>query len=150
MNNKRNITLAVATLLLPTGCSASPETVPESVEPSAEVSTAPAEATSDSDDSSPNTVTVSIDGETQDITFTDAYCSGPTGEIRNIIGKVENRPPLLKVSGSDHVMLKLGNEKPYESQVSEGLNIHDDAVTFADVSVAGAVIDGTMTCTSWD
>lgn len=159
--NRRTITLSFVTLLLLTGCSASPEVVPESESsaetsttpadpPSAEASTAPADAPTESNTPSLNTVTVSINGATQDITFTEAYCSGPTGDIRHIIGKVENRSPLLEVSDSDHVMLKIGNEKPYKGQVSEGLSITDETVTFADVSVGGAVIDGTMTCTSWD
>jgi len=143
------MTVSFVTLLLLTGCSASPEVVPES-ESSAKTSTTPADAPTESNTPSPNTVTISINGDTQDITFTEAYCSGPTGDIRHIIGKVENRSPLLEVSDSDHVMLKIGNEKPYKGQVSEGLSITDETVTFADVSVGGAVIDGTMTCTSWD
>jgi|GEM_PF-2998059 len=155
-----------------TGCSTTQETSPESEESAAEASTAPAEVTAPEDDaetteeaapeenaeSSPdsdaesdsNTVSVTIDGETEEITFSDAYCSGPQGEIKNIIGKVNNRPPLLKVSGSEHVMLKMGEERPYESQVSEGLDISGETVTFDEVSVEGATIDGALTCTSWD
>ena len=168
MNNKRNIIITTASLLLFAGCSASPEASPE---PAEEASTAPAteesaetpsednaeepsentaEEPSEDADSDPNTVTVTLDGETEDITFTDAYCSGPSGDISNIIGKVNNQPPLLKVSGSDHVMLKMGHEQPYTAQVSDGLTIDDDSVTFDEVSASGAVIDGTMECTSWD
>lgn len=150
------------------GCSTTEESSPESEETTAEASTAPAEVTTPEDEaesseasapeensdpdaeSDSNTVTVTIDGDTEDITFTDAYCSGPQGDIKNIIGKVDNRPPLLKVSGSDHVMLKMGEERPYESQVSEGLEINDETVTFDNVSVEGATIDGALTCTSWD
>ncbi|HIW46945.1 MAG TPA: hypothetical protein H9884_08615 [Candidatus Yaniella excrementigallinarum] len=172
MHSKRNIAIAAAALLLMTGCSTTQETSPESEESAAEASTAPAEVTAPEDDaetteeaapeenaeSSPdsdaesdsNTVSVTIDGETEEITFSDAYCSGPQGEIKNIIGKVNNRPPLLKVSGSEHVMLKMGEERPYESQVSEGLDISGETVTFDEVSVEGATIDGALTCTSWD
>src|SRR5690625_6103411 len=93
-----------------TGCSTTQDTSPESEESAAEASTAPAEVTAPEDDaetteeaapeenaeSSPdsdaesdsNTVSVTIDGETEEITFSDAYCSGPQGEIKNIIGKV--------------------------------------------------------------
>src|SRR5699024_7322002 len=172
VHTKRNIAIAAAALFFMAGCSTTEESSPESEETTAEASTAPAEITtpedetesseasapeentesnSDSDaESDSNTVTVTIDGDTEDITFTDAYCSGPQGDIKNIIGKVDNRPPLLKVSGSDHVMLKMGEERPYESQVSEGLEINDETVTFDNVSVEGATIDGALTCTSWD
>lgn len=154
VNNKRNIIITGATLFLFAGCSASPETPPEPEEATTEASTAPAETStteaSEDTSSDPNTLTVTIDGEAQDITFTDAYCSGPKGDIKNIIGKVDNRPPLLKVSGSHHVMLKMGNEKPYKSDVSEGLTFTDNDVTFDDVTIAGAVVDGTLACTSWD
>lgn len=153
VNNKRNIIITAATLFLFAGCSAAPETPPEPEDSTTEASTAPAEASPtealEESSSNPNTLTVTIDGATQDITFTDAYCSGPEGNIKNIIGKVDNRPPLLKVSGSDHVMLKMGNEKPYENHVSEGLTFTDNDVTFDDVTIQGAVVDGTLACTSW-
>src|SRR5699024_9148128 len=95
--------------------------------------TAEEEAKESSED--PNTLTVTIDRDAQDITFTDAYCSGPEGDIKNIIGKVNNRPPLIKVSGSHHVMLKMGNERPYEQEVSEGLTVTDNDVTFDDATI---------------
>ena len=171
MNNKRNLIITAVSLLFLAGCSASPEASPQQQDLPEEASTAPttadsadnasdqtaedssqstAQEPSEDADSAPNTVTVTLDGDTEEIVFTDAYCSGPTGDIRNIIGKVNNQPPLLKVSGSNHVMLKMGNEQPYKGQVSDGLTITDESVTFDDVSVSRAVIDGTMTCTSWD
>lgn len=163
MKNKRNITFAAATLLLLVGCSAAPETEPEAQEPSSspevevesqesseQASAEPAETPPESGAADPNVVTVTLGDDPQDITFTDAYCSGPSGDIRNIIGKVNNGLPLLKVSNSDHVLLKMGNEKPYEGRVSEGLSVQDEMVTFDDVSLDGAVIDGTLQCTSWD
>ena len=140
MNTQRNITLTAVALLVFAGCSASPEASPE-----------PQASAEGSDRSSdPNTVNVSIDEDTEEITFTDVYCSGPSGDIQSIIGKVDNEPPLLKVSGSDRVMLKMGHEQPYTAQASDGLTIDDESVTFDEVSVSDAVIDGTMECTSWD
>ena len=108
------------------------------------------EESAEAPDSDPNTVNLSIDEDTEEITFTDVYCSGSSGDIQNIIGKVDNEHPLLKVSGSDRVMLKMGHEQPYTAQVSDGLAFDDESVTFDEVSVSGAVIDGTMECTSWD
>lgn len=153
MNTQRNITLTAVALLVFAGCSASPEASPEPQTSASEVSTAPTteeSAEAPDADSDPNTVNVSLNGDTEDITFTDVYCSGPSGDIQNMIGKVNNQPPLLKVSGSDHVMLKMGPEQPYAAQVSDGITVDDDSVTFDEVSVSSAVIDGTMTCTSWD
>lgn len=154
MTTQHNIILAAAALLVFAGCSASPEASPEPETASAgEVSVAPtAEESAEAleTDSDPNTVNVSIDEDTEDITFTDVYCSGSSGDIQNIIGKVNNQPPLLKVSGSDHVMLKMGHEQPYTAQVSNGLTLEDESVTFDEASVSGATIDGTMECTSWD
>src|SRR5699024_8013558 len=110
-----------------------------------------AESSPDSDaESDSNTVSVTIDGETEEITFSDAYCSGPQGETKNIIDMVNNSLPHLKVSCSEDVFLKMSDERPYESQVSEGLDISGETVTFDEVSVEGATIDGALTCTSWD
>ena len=140
MNTQRNITLTAVALLVFAGCSASPEASPE-----------PQASAEGSDRSSdPNTVNVSIDDDTEEITFTDVYCSGSSGDIQNIIGKVDNEHPLLKVSGSDRVMLKMGHEQPYTAQASDGLTFDDESVTFEEVSVSDTVIDGTMECTSWD
>lgn len=153
MNTQRNIPLAAVALLVFAGCSASPEESSEPQASASEVSTAPTTeepAEAPETDSEPNTVNVSLDGDAEDITFTDVYCSGSSGDIQNMIGKVNNQPPLLKVSGSDHVMLKMGQEQPYTAQVSDGLTLEDESVTFDEVSVSGAVIDGTMECTSWD
>lgn len=153
MNPQRNITLAAVALLVFAGCSASPEDSPEPQGSASEVSTAPTtegSAEAPDTDSEPNTVDVSLDGDGEDITFTDVYCSGSSGDLQNIIGKVNNQPPLLKISGSDHVMLKMGQEQPYTAQVSDGLTIDDESVTFDGVSVSGAVINGTMECTSWE
>lgn len=151
MNTQRNIPLAAVALLFFAGCSASPEESPQPQASASEVSTAPTtEEPAEAPDSEPNTVNVSLDGEAEDITFTDVYCSGSSGDIQNIIGKVNNQPPLLKVSGSDHVMLKMGQEQPCTAQVSNGLTLEDESVTFDEASVSGATIDGTMECTSWD
>lgn len=151
MKTQRNIILAAVALLVFAGCSASPEASPEPRASASEVSAAPTtegSAEAPGSESDPNTVNVSLDGDTEDITFTDVYCSGPSGDIQNMIGKVNNQPPLLKVSGSDQVMLKMGQEQPYTAQVSDGLTLDDESVTFDEVSVSGAVINGTMECTS--
>jgi len=153
VNTQRNIILAAVALLVFASCSASPEASPEPQASANEVSAAPTtegSAEAPDTDSEPNTVNVSLDGDAEDITFTDVYCSGSSGDIQNIIGKVTSQPPLLKVSGSDHVMLKMGQEQPYTAQISDGLTLDDESVTFDEVSVSGAVINGTMECTSRD
>lgn len=157
MDTKRNITLTAIAFLVFAGCSAPPEGSPEpqtsASDISSDISTAPTteESAEASDtESDPNTLNVSLNGDTEEIAFTEVYCSGSSGDIQNMIGKVNNQPPLLKVSGSDRVMLKMGHEQPYTAQVSDGLAIDDESATFDEVSVSGAVIEGTMTCTSWD
>lgn len=57
---------------------------------------------------------------------------------------------MLKVFDSNHVVLKLGSGRHYKGNVTEGLAITDETVTFDDVTVEGVAIDGTLTCTSWD
>lgn len=93
---------------------------------------------------------LTLGGKQQDITPTDVYCSGKPGRIRHIIGKTNQRPPLVEANGKRFVLVKVGSGKPFKAQSPTGVSYTKTAVTFTDVDLRGATLSGTMTCTVFE
>ena len=99
-----------------------------------------------------NSVTVTLDGQDTVVEPTDVYCSGSTGDIEHIVGKVDNQLPLIKVEGhSDFAMVKLHQDGPPEkSNNPKNITFGKKSVKFADTTIGSATVNGTMTCTEWE
>ncbi|WP_152349119.1 hypothetical protein [Brevibacterium sp. CFH 10365] len=108
-------------------------------------------ASDESPDASADTgLTLDTGGKTVTIEPTDVYCSGKPGSLRHIIGKTDNELPLVKAEGTDFVMVKVGEGRPYETNSPKGVNVGDESVTFDGTELGSATLDGTMTCTDWE
>ena len=109
-----------------------------------------AEASEPADETEDSKLTLDTGGKTVTIEPTDVYCSGEPGSLRHIIGKTNNELPLVKAEGSDFVMVKIGQGKPYKTDQPSGVDFGDESVTFDGTEVGSATLDGTMTCTDWE
>ena len=158
-------TIAIAGLLALSGCSGSDEaeqpatedaqgaeTVDQSEQASddADDESETAEASEPADETKDSKLTVKTGAKTITIHPTDVYCSGEPGSLRHIIGKTNNELPLVKAEGSDFVMVKIGQGKPYKTDQPSGVDFGDESVTFDGTEVGSATLDGTMTCTDWE
>ncbi len=102
------------------------------------------------DDSADAKLTLDTGEKTVTIEPTDVYCSGKPGSLRHIIGKTDNELPLVKAEGTDFVMAKVGEGRPYKANSPKGVNVDDERVTFDGTELGSATLDGTMTCTEWE
>jgi hypothetical protein len=109
-----------------------------------------AEASEPADETEDLKLTLDTGEKTVTIEPTDVYCSGEPGSLRHIIGKTNNELPLVKAEGSDFVMVKVGQGKPYKTDQPSGVDFGDESVTFDGTEVGSATLDGTMTCTDWE
>src|SRR5699024_10381842 len=109
-----------------------------------------AEASEPADETEDSKLTLDTGEKTVTIEPTDVYCSGAPGSLRHIIGKTNNELPLVKAEGSDFVMVKIGQGKPYKTDQPSGVDFGDKSVTFDGTEVGSATLDGTMTCTDWE
>ncbi|MDN5766645.1 MAG: hypothetical protein L0H96_13980 [Humibacillus sp.] len=91
-----------------------------------------------------------VGGKKQDVTPTEVYCSGKEGTIRHVIGKTNQRPPLVEADGKNFVLVKVGNGQPFKAQSPAGVSYTKSAVTFDQVDVGGGVLSGTMACTTFE
>lgn len=117
--------VAVTVLMLSAACSGPAQSEAETAQSDFEQSapaageSSPAEEESDRDETaaetdeeaandsqSPTGLTVTASGE--EITFTDVYCKVSDGQLRHLIAKTNNRPPLLEVTPGEFAMLKVG------------------------------------------
>src|SRR5699024_3457856 len=109
-----------------------------------------AEASEPADETEDSKLTLDTGEKTVTIEPTDVYCSGEPGSLRHIIGKTNNELPLVKAEGSDFVMVKIGQGKPYKTDQPSDVDFGDESVTFDGTEVGSATLDGTMTCTDWE
>jgi hypothetical protein len=174
MRTRSITTIAIAGMLALSGCSGTNETDEPRPDDSASQSTdsAPNESasatTGDADESAEDPDVSSEEGSTaadgsadSTLTFdtgektvtiepTDVYCSGEPGSLHHIIGKTDNELPLVKAEGTDFVMVKVGQGRPYKANNPKGVAIGDESVTFDGTELGSATLDGTMTCTDWE
>ena len=108
------------------------------------------ESTETADDSQESKLTLETGEKTVTIEPTDVYCSGEPGSLHHIIGKTDNELPLVKAEGTDFVMVKVGQGRPYKANNPKGVAIGDESVTFDGTELGSATLDGTMTCTDWE
>lgn len=102
------------------------------------------------DESADSKLTLDTGEKTITIEPTDVYCSGEPGSLHHIIGKTNNELPLVKAEGTDFVMVKVGQGRPYKANNPSGVDVGDESVTFDGTEVGSATLDGTMTCTDWE
>ncbi|WP_436326737.1 hypothetical protein [Brevibacterium sp. FAM 27836] len=102
------------------------------------------------DDSEESHLKLDTGEKTITIDPTDVYCSGKPGSLRHIIGKTNNELPLVKAEGTDFVMVKVGQGRPFKANHPKGVDFGDESVTFDGTELGTAVLDGTMTCTDWE
>src|SRR5699024_8960803 len=130
-------TIAIAGLLALSGCSGSDEaeqpategaqgaeTVDQSEQAEADDGSGDAEddddeceaaqASEPADEAEDSKLTLDTGAKTITIHPPAVYCAGEPGNLRHIIGKSNNEPPLVKAEGSDFVMVKIGQGKPYK------------------------------------
>src|SRR5699024_5509578 len=88
-----------------------------------------AEASEPADETEDSKLTLDTGEKTVTIEPTDVYCSGEPGSLRHIIGKTNNELPLVKAEGSDFVMVKIGQGKPYKTDQPGGVDFGDESVT---------------------
>jgi ABC-type Fe3+-hydroxamate transport system substrate-binding protein len=170
MRTKSMTTIAFASLLALSGCSGSASDnseQPQTEDTSAQSSEAPEETPSgqaptegsddstsegleSADDSADSTLTLDTGEKTVTIEPTDVYCSGKPGKLHHIIGKTDNELPLVKAEGTDFVMVKVGQGRPYKANNPSGVTVDDKSVTFDGTELGSATLDGTMTCTDWE
>ena len=109
-----------------------------------------AEASESDEETEDSKLTLDTGEKTVTIEPTDVYCSGEPGNLQHIIGKTNNELPLVKAEGSDFVMVKIGQGKPFKTNQPSGVDFGDESVTFDGTEVGSATLDGTMTCTDWE
>ncbi|WP_209326197.1 hypothetical protein [Brevibacterium renqingii] len=102
------------------------------------------------DDSADSKLTLDTGEKTVTIEPTDVYCSGEPGSLQHIIGKTDNELPLVKAEGTDFVMAKIGQGRPFKANNPKGVDVGDESVTFDGTKLGSATLDGTMTCTDWE
>lgn len=102
------------------------------------------------DDPEGSTLTLDTGEKTVTIEPTAVYCSGKPGSLHHIIGKTNDELPLVKAEGTDFVMAKVGQGRPFTANSPTGVDIGDESVTFEGTELGSAVLDGTMTCTDWE
>src|SRR5699024_7547568 len=109
-----------------------------------------AEASEPADESEDAKLSAKTGAKTVTIGPPDASCAGERGRLRHIIGKTNTELRLVKAGGSDFVMVKSGEGKPYKADQPSGVDFGDESVTFDGTEVGSATLDGTMTCTDWE
>lgn len=137
----------------PSTSTSAPESPTPSTTPDAPAQSSP--STPAAAPAEPSTPAVSklafmVGGKKQDVTPTEVYCSGKPGTIAHIIGKSNQRPPLVEVDQKRFVLVKVGNGKPFTTQSAAGVSYTRTAVTFDRVDVGGGVLNGTMACTTFE
>ena len=104
------------------------------------------------DESTPTTskITATVDGTDTVINPDKVHCSGTEGNIRHIIAKTNNQPPLVEAT-PDFAWIKLDRSRvTYRSEEPTGMTFDDTSVTFLDVTMGDAVVNGTLVCTDWE
>ncbi len=80
---------------------------------------------------------------------TAVYCSGSPGQLRHLVAKTNDQPPIVEVTPGEFAMVKLGRGQPFKSAAPSGMTVEDDSITFAGTALGDATLTGTVTCTTW-
>lgn len=168
MRKKIITTVAITLLALTTACSdptpseetatpeveeaQTPEAAPEespSDEVAEDVESEESNDASDTDEALPkDPLIITVNGKEVDFDPTDVYCKVGGGELRHLIAKTNNRPPLLEVTPSEFAMLKLQKKgAPEKNTNPSGIEYYPDGVFFNDASIGNATLNGSLKCT---
>lgn len=94
---------------------------------------------------------ISLEGEDTEFTPEIVRCTGEPGTIRDVVITMREDLPLLKVTPGEFAMLKLHQQgPPEESDSTDGITAEDGTIRFDEVSIGGAVVDGTVECLQGD
>lgn len=101
------------------------------------------------DDNEPDSpLSVRISGDEVDFEPTDVYCKVGGGELRHVIAKTNNRPPLLEVTPGEFAMLKIHQKgAPEKTNSPTGIEYTTEGLTFTDTQVGSATLNGYLECT---
>ncbi len=125
-------------------------TTPEAARQSSATSTSSTSGPVEASTSAASALVFEVGGKKLNITPTEVYCAGQPGTISHIVGKTNQRPPLVEADGKRLVMVKVGNDRPFKTLSPTGVSYTRTAVSFDQVDVGGGVLTGTMTCTSFE
>ena len=96
-------------------------------------------------------ITVTVDGTGTDINPDKVYCSGEEGNIRHIIGKTNDQPPLVEATPGEFAMVKTQEQgAPYKAENTTGITFGDTSATFDNVTMGAATVSGDLVCTDWE
>ncbi len=96
-------------------------------------------------------ITVTVDGTDTVINPDKVYCSGTEGNIRHIIGKTKDQPPLVEATRGEFAMVKTEKQgAPYKAENPTGITFGDKSATFDDVTMGSATVSGDLVCTDWE
>lgn len=127
------------------------ESTPAEEEPSADEESAAEEETSEPEESEEfpsDPLTIKLGSDPADFDPTDVYCKVGGGELRHLIAKTNNRPPLLEVTPGEFAMLKLQKSgAPEKTSSPDGIEYRADGVIFTDAKIGDATLNGALECT---
>lgn len=131
----------------PTGAEVQESPAPEETPDPAESET-PNESGPSEKSPSAGPLSITIGSDAVDFAPTDVYCKVGGGELRHLIAKTNNQPPLLEVTSGEFAMLKLEQRgAPEKNSNPSRIEYHADGVVFSDATIGDATLDGALQCT---
>lgn len=83
-----------------------------------------------------------------EFTPTAVFCTVRGGELRHLIAKTNNHPPLLEITPGAFAMVKLQHHgAPEKSSRLTGIEYRPQGVTFTDAPIGAFTITGELACT---
>ena len=117
-------------------------------EPSPNEGSATGEGDTSGEEESADPLTVTIGSDEVEFDPTDVYCKVGGGELRHLIAKTNNQPPLLEVTPGEFAMLKLEKKDAPEKNTSpSGIEYRTDGVVFSEATIGSATLNGLLECT---
>src|SRR5690625_2139706 len=114
----------------PTAPGEEEESTPAEEQPSAEEESPAQEETSDpegSEEFPSDPLTIKLGSDPADFDPTDVYCKVGGGELRHLIAKTNNRPPLLEVTPGEFAMLTLHKSgAPEKTSTPDGIEYRSE------------------------
>lgn len=154
------MTLVATSLLALGACTAPTDGDDPGTEPTEEIPT-PAEVSESDDpgdevepegiedDVAHSPLTITLNGDLVEFEPTDVWCKVSGGELRHVIAKTNNRPPLLEVTPGEFAMLKVDQQgAPQKTNSPTGIEFITEQLTFTDTRIGSVIVNGSLECTS--